>query len=95
MEMIPDCFAKAKPSPFVNGSVCVMLSKWEEMTFRGESFVIKKYFWHDISTGHEFTDNECPDFMWDLFKAYCDRHYDSFTEIWPEMKKDKNDETES
>ena len=79
-------YTRIKPSPIVEGGICVMLSTEKEMPFRGETFKIKQYYWHDIESGQNFTDNDCPDFMWDLFRAYCDKHYDSFTEIWPEMK---------
>lgn len=83
----PYGYTRIKESPITEGGFCVMLGKEQEMTFRGETFKITMWYWHDIETKREFTDNECPDFMWDLFRAYCEKHYDTFTEIWPEMKK--------
>ena len=80
---------RVKPSPFDPDGWCVLLEKEENLKYRGEMFTIKVKFWKDMNTGHEFTDSDCGDFMWDLFRAYCEAHYDSFTEIFPEMKKEE------
>lgn len=69
-------------SPFTGGKV-VILSKEEEVTFRGEKIKITRKYYRCVDTGREFTDNKLDDdMMWTAFRAYCEKKgITSFTDI--------------
>lgn len=78
-------------SPFTGGKVTI-LSREEEVTFRGEKIKITRKYYHCEDTGREFTDSKLDDdMMWDTFRAYCEKKgITSFTDIvlkqeWPDV----------
>ena len=70
-----------KVSPFTGGKVKIVDSE-STVTFRGEKITAPRKFYRCIDTGHEFTDAKLDgDFMWAVFRNYCDKKYQNFTEI--------------
>lgn len=69
-------------SPFTGGKVTI-LSREEEVTFRGEKVKIDRKYYRCKDTGREFTDSKLDDdMMWDTFRAYCEKKgITSFTDI--------------
>jgi hypothetical protein len=69
-------------SPFTGGKVAI-LSKEEEVTFRGEKVKILRKYYRCEDTGREFTDSKLDDdMMWTVFRAYCEKKgMTSFTDI--------------
>ena len=69
-------------SPFTGGKVAI-LSREEEVTFRGEKVKITRKYYRCEDTGREFTDSKLDDdMMWDTFRAYCEKKgITSFTDI--------------
>lgn len=69
-------------SPFTGGKV-VILSRQEEVTFRGEKVKILRKYYRCEDTGREFTDSKLDDdMMWTAFRAYCEKkEMTSFTDI--------------
>lgn len=69
-------------SPFTGGKVTI-LSREEEVTFRGEKVKITRKYYRCEDTGREFTDSKLDDdMMWDTFRAYCEKKgITSFTDI--------------
>lgn len=69
-------------SPFTGGKVTI-LSREEEVTFRGEKVKIARKYYRCVDTGREFTDSKLDDdMMWDTFRAYCEKKgITSFTDI--------------
>lgn len=69
-------------SPFTGGKV-VILSREEEVTFRGEKVKIIRKYYRCVDTGREFTDGKLDDdMMWAVFRAYCEKKgMTSFTDI--------------
>ena len=79
-------------SPFTGGKVTI-LSREEEVTFRGEKIKITRKYYRCEDTGREFTDSKLDeDMMWDTFRAYCEKKgMTSFTDI---MLKQEQQEVE-
>ena len=70
-----------KKSPFTGGKV-ELLSKEAEVVFRGEKITVEKFYYRCTDTGHEYTDAELDDdFMWAVFRKYCEGKYPTFTDI--------------
>jgi hypothetical protein len=69
-------------SPFTGGKVTI-LSREEEVTFRGEKVKITRKYYHCEDTGREFTDSKLDeDMMWAVFRVYCEKKgMTSFTDI--------------
>ena len=69
-------------SPFTGGKVAI-LSKEEEVTFRGEKVKILRKYYRCEDTGKEFTDDKLDnDMMWTAFRTYCEKKgMTSFTDI--------------
>lgn len=69
-------------SPFTGGKVTI-LSREEEITFRGEKIKITRKYYRCEDTGREFTDSKLDDdMMWAVFRAYCKKKgITSFTDI--------------
>ena len=69
-------------SPFTGGKVAI-LSREEEVTFRGEKVKITRKYYRCVDTGREFTDSKLDDdMMWAVFRAYCEKKgMTSFTDI--------------
>jgi hypothetical protein len=69
-------------SPFTGGKVTI-LSREEEVTFRGENVKILRKYYRCEDTGREFTDSKLDDdMMWAAFRAYCEKKgMTSFTDI--------------
>ena len=69
-------------SPFTGGKVTI-LSREEEVTFRGEKVKILRKYYRCEDTGREFTDSKLDDdMMWTAFRAYCEKKgMTSFTDI--------------
>ena len=68
-------------SPFTGGLVAKK-RKFTTVTFRGEEFTVEHEYYKCLDTGREFVDSKLEDnFLWAVFRAYCDKHYDTFTEI--------------
>ena len=69
-------------SPFTGGKVAI-LSREEEITFRGEKVKITRKYYRCEDTGKEFTDSKLDDdMMWSAFRAYCEKKgITSFTDI--------------
>ena len=69
-------------SPFTGGKVTI-LSREEEVTFRGEKIKITRKYYRCVDTGREFTDSKLDDdMMWAVFRAYCEKKgITSFTDI--------------
>lgn len=60
-------------SPFTGGKVAI-LSRQEEVTFRGEKVKILRKYYRCEDTGREFTDSKLDDdMMWAVFRAYCEK----------------------
>ena len=69
-------------SPFTGGKVTI-LSREEEVTFRGEKIKVTRKYYRCEDTGREFTDSKLDDdMMWTAFRAYCEKKgMTSFTDI--------------
>lgn len=69
-------------SPFTGGKVAI-LSRQEEVTFRGEKVKILRKYYRCEDTGREFTNYKLDDdMMWAVFRAYCEKKgMTSFTDI--------------
>ena len=69
-------------SPFTGGKVTI-LSREEEVTFRGEKIKATRKYYRCEDTGREFTDSKLDDdMMWSAFRAYCEKkRMTSFTDI--------------
>lgn len=69
-------------SPFTGGKVAI-LSREEEVTFRGEKIKVTRKYYRCEDTGREFTDSKLDDdMMWTAFRAYCEKKgMTSFTDI--------------
>ena len=78
-------------SPFTGGKVAI-LSREEEVTFRGEKIKIIRKYYRCVDTGREFTDSKLDDdMMWAAFRAYCEKKgMTSFTDIM--LKQEQPDE---
>jgi len=69
-------------SPFTGGKVTI-LSRQEEVTFRGEKVKILQKYYRCEDTGRKFTDSKLDDdMMWAAFRAYCEKKgMTSYTDI--------------
>lgn len=69
-------------SPFTGGKVAI-LSRQEEVTFRGEKVKILRKYYRCEDTGRKFTNDKLDDdMMWAVFRAYCEKKgMTSFTDI--------------
>ncbi len=77
-------------SPFTGGKVTI-ISREEELTFRGEKVKITRKYYRCKDTGREFTDSKLDDdMMWAVFRAYCEKKgITSFTDIM--LKQEQQD----
>lgn len=79
-------------SPFTGGNV-VILSRQEEVIFRGEKVKILRKYYRCEDTGKEFTNDKLDDdMMWATFRAYCEKKgITSFTDIMLKQEQSKMD----
>ena len=80
-------------SPFTGGKVTI-LSREEEITFRGEKVKITRKYYRCVDTGREFTDSKLDDdMMWAAFRAYCEKKgMTSFTDIMLKQEQPDNED---
>lgn len=77
----------SKKSPFTGGDV-LLLTRKEELEYRGEKVTINRQYYKCADTGREFTDGKLDDdMMWAVFRAYCEKKgFQTFGDILPEEK---------